>query len=291
MSSSVYRTPRQRQVQQSQIEYRGKYYNVVVIEGKVYWRRAGWDYLDSLGENAVLRTRLPYPARTYSDHPLLKGVHPVHSDFRMCTFNACLTRMALREKQGLLNSDGQWKAMTTGDSFVSDTVRRKYVVAYILCELHQAMIMLLQEIDFETCRMLHEEGVNIVFSEEGVDSNRGGVAIATLDKDVQFVTSDAIFDSWTTNDGAIGRKHVGVSVVTIVRNATFNIACFHSDASTCATFIAEYVAKSNSIVGGDFNTSVSHLFADLSKSSPSVRRITGEDVSRHNNTIDGIFIT
>jgi hypothetical protein len=299
-----------------QVEHEGKCYTVVTFDGKEYWRRPDMDYVDSLMDQVF---HIPFPGSeaTYSDHQMLRGSHHLHK-VSICTFNASSTRMCFRNFQGLLNReyaempvhDRQYIGKTTGDSLEGDDDRRKYVVNYILQKLQDTVIMLLQEIDLRTCEMLEDAGVQIAFSEEADNSNRGGVAIATLNAAVTFVEETctesvegkgdalvkrngiAIVDRWDASPShKSGSKHVGVFVEATFDGITYNIACFHADKYTKAETIAGYVNKSNSIVGGDFNTNVALLFETLSYSCPLIQRITGDDVVRQDRTIDGIFCT
>lgn len=301
--------------------------NVVYIDGKrfekvirttsdgidqEYLLATDREYLVSVDRTSRISgfTRMPDEIARLSDHIFLAGTHPRFDGLTIGTFNAPVNRMALRKAQGLHNSGGDWYGYLTGDSLMGDQDRREYIIDYIVHILEGVVLLLLQEIDYLTYLGLRERGVNIVYSEEvpmterttSFNSNRGGVAIASISTDVEpMVTCDDIWDHYVNSAGKQRRKHVGITANVVIRNLGFSVSCFHCDGDTPVAVVANCLRARYPIVGGDFNTGILPLERDVTASSTSswrqrnhgVVRITGEDPWRRycrNGTIDGVFV-
>lgn len=257
------------------------HFDEVQIDGKVYWlpttcRR---QVRDIRAGNIIC----DFSRSTYSDH---SPMFSVVNGLKICTFNACLTVMALRLLQKVCNSSGKWQGMTTGDTFLADESRRIYMTEYIIELISRCDILLLQEIDNDICGRLLLRGVTLVYEEESVSSPKGGNAICTIRPDILLLSPEPVYDYWKEN-----RKLIGIYCVAEVEKVAMSVGSFHFDSSTPVEKVKEYSRHQLSIMGGDFNKNVDD-FLQLNTVDCQLTRVTLNDESRKNTqhgTIDAIF--
>lgn len=230
----------------------------------------------------------PYNNSPYSDHIPMSGIINIGSlTLRVCTFNACLTTMALRGVQKLHNAKGKWKGMITGDVLPIDTIHKKFVTDYIIREIvGNNDIVFLQEIDLESCEMLREAGIYVIF-EPDTNINRGGNAICFTRADILINKQEPIIDKWIYK-GVHGEKLVGIYCEAIVEDMCISLANFHFDADTDFKIVRKYTREKFSIIGGDFNKDIREILSEQSIEL-NVSILTTKDITRK-RTIDGIVL-
>ena len=228
-------------------------YEEVVINGKRYLRNISKPYFLNTDKTAKLYKALPdEDAKAYiSDHLLQTCKYRQdHQELNIGTFNACMTRLSLRMKEGLCNADGRYIGMITGDSMPTDTERRKLVRKYIKKQFKSDIdmdILLLQEVDYTLCKSIRNP---IAFCEQDTDSNAGGNAII-VSNTMQIVSYEAIYDVWDT-----GQKLVGVKATIMHNNQLLRVANVHLDtihAKYTLPMLRDSIIPTVDVLGGDFN--------------------------------------
>lgn len=282
------------------VDRKGKvlYFDEVMIDSNVYWIHAD-SRLRDIGPGKVI---CQHSMSTYSDHtPMFGDIDVDGLTVRVCTFNACLTTFALRGAQQVYNADRgtieerKWAGFVCGDRFRADVDRKRYVTDYINRELMaHCDILLLQEIDHESCEMLREAGINVVF-ESDTDPRRGGNAICVTREDITLQNITRIDDIWEYK-GKSGAKFVGTCSDATIHDTHVAIASFHFDDATPFDIVLQCMHHPLSIVGGDFNKEINGVNA-LNNSTSRFAVITPRDARRESSynpmyrrTIDGIIL-
>lgn len=280
-----------------------------IIEGKLY-------LIDRANERPPNREPHQIVSQltqsVYSDHiPLSADIYST----RVITYNILANRAAWNEGiynaydreyppydwgnrhcESNIGNPNQYVEMITGDRFSFHDRRRAFIVDHLYNDiLPLCDIMCLQEIDYETIQMLIACDVNVVFSEESPNCNRGGNAICTINRNIIFSNVENIYDEYTRDDGSLGSKLIGITCLVSRDNRTFRISNFHFDKWTEVTKVLDYMREPNSIFAGDFNKNVC-LFEQLDDNNGNqlLQRLSKLDNFREkartkNRTIDGIF--
>ena len=253
----------------------------VIINNTKYLRNVSKRYLTSTGPEVKLIHWLPDedPRAYLSDHTLEVCEY---DGLRIGTFNACMTRLSLRMKEGLHNAEGQYKGFITGDSMPTDDLRRQMILAYIqkLFSEKSVDILLLQEIDYSLYNLLL--GLySVAFCEEHQDANAGGNAIVVA-PGIDILSHEHVYDTWK-NGTKIGKKLVGIKCqIKYNTNTIKNIINVHLDVlhkKYSVPLLTEIVNDTNNhILGGDFNSD-----------SSLIRNISEHIAELTNGRIDHIF--
>jgi hypothetical protein len=267
------------------IDEKKNMYRRIKIEDKYYLKKIGWfdntdnyhriNYLQSIVPKSIFyikpnnytQPNISYndPIRTISDHLFIQSKKlffpKSNITFRIGSLNACMTKMAIRSKQGIYNDiDSELPFYYSCDTFKDDDLRRAYVSTYLLEQLIGNPIICVQEIDFATIKLL-QPYCNVLYSEK--NDNIGGLAII-VSKLFFIKNCELIYDEWVVdgiNKEKLIGQHVSIGIDTSPSPSpspspdTIFISNFHLDCefATYSFPIVESFASKSDYIGGDFN--------------------------------------